>query len=432
MPTNEPINPRPGKSSPRDAGEHAAHPAVAGPASSVSPEFASGQPIVPVFPDELAADGIVLRTPAHDDAPILAAAFADPVLAGEAGLPLLDEEQLHALLDEQLPHWRSSGLLVPYAIVDSKTGAILGGVTLRQLDPAATRSKSATGSSPRRAAAASPRRQSRRFSTGCLLTASTASRQSCESATRRPSASSSAMASSARESSDGISSTTVPASTRRSSRAWQTTREEQGVVGPSPRSRPSLRGDPPPLATSSETPSGHCASSNLRSLPEQPSRRSSTRDGDWGKSAILLRSKTKFGLAADARETRVSDPRCMKTTRFSAAAVPIAVERLTKTYGTVKAVDDLSFAVRAGAVTGFLGPNGAGKTTALKVIVGLARPTAGRASINGRPVGSAAADACMLGVYIEPCGAHPGRSARDHLRSGISSQRDLTAPVLQE
>jgi ABC-2 type transport system ATP-binding protein len=54
----------------------------------------------------------------------------------------------------------------------------------------------------------------------------------------------------------------------------------------------------------------------------------------------------------------------MKTTRFSAAAVPIAVERLTKTYGTVKAVDDLSFAVRAGAVTGFLGPNGAGKTTA--------------------------------------------------------------------
>jgi RimJ/RimL family protein N-acetyltransferase len=134
VPTNEPINPRPGKSSPRDAGEHAAHPAVAGPASSVSPEFASGQPIVPVFPDELAADGIVLRTPAHDDVPILAAAFADPVLAGEAGLPLLDEEQLHALLDEQLPQWRSSGLLVPYAIVDNKTGAILGGVTLRQLD----------------------------------------------------------------------------------------------------------------------------------------------------------------------------------------------------------------------------------------------------------------------------------------------------------
>jgi ABC-2 type transport system ATP-binding protein len=98
-------------------------------------------------------------------------------------------------------------------------------------------------------------------------------------------------------------------------------------------------------------------------------------------------------------------------------AAPIVVEGLTKRYGTVTAVDDLSFVVRAGAVTGFLGPNGAGKTTALKVIVGLARPTAGRAFINGSPVGSAAADARLLGVYIEPCGAHPGRSARNHLHS---------------
>jgi ABC-2 type transport system ATP-binding protein len=75
------------------------------------------------------------------------------------------------------------------------------------------------------------------------------------------------------------------------------------------------------------------------------------------------------------------------------------------------------FAVRPAAVTGFLGPNGAGKTTAMKMIVGLARPTAGRALISGSPVGSAATDARMLGVYIEPTGAHPGRSARDHLRS---------------
>jgi ABC-2 type transport system ATP-binding protein len=107
----------------------------------------------------------------------------------------------------------------------------------------------------------------------------------------------------------------------------------------------------------------------------------------------------------------------MHTTSTSQLASPIVVEGLTKYYGTVKAVDDLSFAVRAGAVTGFLGPNGAGKTTALKVIVGLARPTRGRALINGKPAASAAADARMLGVYIEPCGAHPGRSARDHLRS---------------
>jgi len=107
----------------------------------------------------------------------------------------------------------------------------------------------------------------------------------------------------------------------------------------------------------------------------------------------------------------------MHTTSSSQLTAPIVVEGLTKCYGTVKAVDDLSFAARAGAVTGFLGPNGAGKTTTLKVIVGLARPTRGRALINGKPATSAAADARMLGVYIEPCGAHPGRSARNHLHS---------------
>jgi ABC-2 type transport system ATP-binding protein len=95
----------------------------------------------------------------------------------------------------------------------------------------------------------------------------------------------------------------------------------------------------------------------------------------------------------------------------------IAVEGLTKRYGDTTAVDDLSFTVRRGTVTGFLGPNGAGKTTALKTIVGLARPTAGCALINGAPIESITPDARMLGVHIESCGAHPGRSARDHLRS---------------
>jgi ABC-type sulfate/molybdate transport systems ATPase subunit len=101
----------------------------------------------------------------------------------------------------------------------------------------------------------------------------------------------------------------------------------------------------------------------------------------------------------------MADPVGMKTTRVSPGEAPIAVEGLTKRYGKVQAVDDPSFAIRPGAVTGFLGPNGAGKTTALKMIVGLARPTAGRALISGNPVGSAAADARMLGVYIEPTGA---------------------------
>src|SRR3712207_2852320 len=95
----------------------------------------------------------------------------------------------------------------------------------------------------------------------------------------------------------------------------------------------------------------------------------------------------------------------------------IEVNNLRKRYGDKVAVDDLSFTVRPGAVTGFLGPNGAGKTTALKAIVGLARPTAGRTLINGVPTDEFKPDARALGVYIEPTGAHPGRSARDHLRS---------------
>src|SRR4051794_28929968 len=95
----------------------------------------------------------------------------------------------------------------------------------------------------------------------------------------------------------------------------------------------------------------------------------------------------------------------------------IAVEGLTKRYGEVTAVDALSSTVRAGAVTGFLGPNGAGKTTALKTIVGLARPTSGRTLIGGVPSDAFKPDARALGVYIEPTGAHPGRSGRDHLRS---------------
>ncbi|MET7298272.1 ATP-binding cassette domain-containing protein [Embleya sp. NPDC005575] len=92
----------------------------------------------------------------------------------------------------------------------------------------------------------------------------------------------------------------------------------------------------------------------------------------------------------------------------------IAVHELTKRYGRTTVVDDLSFTVRAGVVTGFFGPNGAGKTTVLKMIVGLARPTAGHVSFQGGPVPS---DARALGVHIEPCGAHPGRTARAHLRA---------------
>jgi ABC-2 type transport system ATP-binding protein len=129
---------------------------------------------------------------------------------------------------------------------------------------------------------------------------------------------------------------------------------------------------------------------------------------------LLQGSKVSFSRWGDDCDTVGVDPLVMSN---EATEVAITVEGLTKRYGELVAVDDLSFSVRPGSVTGFLGPNGAGKTTALKAIVGVARPTAGRALINGSPVDSAHADARVLGVYIEPTGAHPGRSARNHLRS---------------
>jgi ABC-2 type transport system ATP-binding protein len=109
-------------------------------------------------------------------------------------------------------------------------------------------------------------------------------------------------------------------------------------------------------------------------------------------------------------------------------APAIVVDGLTKRYGSVTAVDDLSFAVRAGAVTGFLGPNGAGKTTTLRMLLGLARPTAGSATIFGQPFAELPDAARAVGANLEVCGMHPGRSGRNHLRAlaafaGLPSSR---------
>jgi ABC-2 type transport system ATP-binding protein len=90
---------------------------------------------------------------------------------------------------------------------------------------------------------------------------------------------------------------------------------------------------------------------------------------------------------------------------------------LTKRYGSVTAVEDLSFKVRAGAVTGFLGPNGAGKTTTLRMVLGLARPTAGHATVAGRRYAELDDPARTVGANLEVAGAHPGRSGRNHLRA---------------
>jgi ABC-2 type transport system ATP-binding protein len=106
----------------------------------------------------------------------------------------------------------------------------------------------------------------------------------------------------------------------------------------------------------------------------------------------------------------------------------ISVQGLTKRFGRVTAVDDLSFDVPPGTVTGFLGPNGAGKTTTLRIVLGLVRPTAGTALINGVPYVRLDRPAHHVGAVLEAAGFHPGRTARDHLlvlagRAGISRAR---------
>jgi ABC-2 type transport system ATP-binding protein len=97
-------------------------------------------------------------------------------------------------------------------------------------------------------------------------------------------------------------------------------------------------------------------------------------------------------------------------------SVPIRVDRLTKRYGPVTAVDDLSFQARAGAITGFLGPNGAGKSTTLRVLLGLATPTAGSAAVLGRRYHDLDEPTATVGALLEADAFHPWRSARSHLR----------------
>jgi len=94
----------------------------------------------------------------------------------------------------------------------------------------------------------------------------------------------------------------------------------------------------------------------------------------------------------------------------------IEVRGLTKRYGDVLAVDDLSFDVEPGKVTGFLGPNGAGKSTTMRMMLGLDRPTSGRALVNGRPVASYAEPLREVGALLDPGSVHPGRTGHNHLR----------------
>ncbi len=93
----------------------------------------------------------------------------------------------------------------------------------------------------------------------------------------------------------------------------------------------------------------------------------------------------------------------------------VAIDRLTKRFGQIEAVSDLSFSAKPGRVTAFLGPNGSGKTTTLRMLVGLADPTSGTATIDGRRYCEFEQPFHTVGVLLDG-GFHPGRRARDHLR----------------
>jgi ABC-2 type transport system ATP-binding protein len=106
----------------------------------------------------------------------------------------------------------------------------------------------------------------------------------------------------------------------------------------------------------------------------------------------------------------------------------IEARGLVKRYGTTAAVNDLSFTIRPGLVTGFLGPNGAGKTTTMRLILGLDRPSAGTVTVNGQPYAASPAPMHEVGALLDAGAVHGGRTARNHLlglaqTNGISRRR---------
>ncbi|MEO3871051.1 ATP-binding cassette domain-containing protein [Nonomuraea sp. B12E4] len=120
----------------------------------------------------------------------------------------------------------------------------------------------------------------------------------------------------------------------------------------------------------------------------------------------------------------------------------IQFNHVSKAYKDVKALDDVSFTVEAGSVTGFLGPNGAGKSTALRVLVGLSRPTSGTATVFGRPYQRLDCPAGQVGTLLDASAQHPGRTGREVLtlaamtlglpRSRVDEMLDLVGLTRRE
>jgi ABC-2 type transport system ATP-binding protein len=109
----------------------------------------------------------------------------------------------------------------------------------------------------------------------------------------------------------------------------------------------------------------------------------------------------------------------------------ITVSGLTKQYGDRTAVDDLTFTVAAGRVTGFVGPNGAGKSTTMRMMVGLTRPDAGEVRYDGVPFTELRQPARLVGAVLDARCMHPGRTARNHLRA-MAAMSDIPAERVEE
>ena len=118
----------------------------------------------------------------------------------------------------------------------------------------------------------------------------------------------------------------------------------------------------------------------------------------------------------------------MTTSTAPGTGARIEIRDLTKRFGSFTAVDDLTFTVEPGRITGFLGPNGAGKTTTLRMLLGLIRPTAGTATIDGQRYHDIETPMSVVGSALEATNFHPGRTGRDHLRvladtAGVGEKR---------
>jgi ABC-2 type transport system ATP-binding protein len=107
----------------------------------------------------------------------------------------------------------------------------------------------------------------------------------------------------------------------------------------------------------------------------------------------------------------------------------IEAHQLTKRYGDKTALDDISFTIAPGSVTGFLGPNGAGKSTTMRMIMGLDRPTSGTVTVNGQPYARHRAPLREVGALLDAKAVHTGRSARSHLRAMAATHNIPAARV---